>query len=161
MRYHIRRMDKAISEVEEMKRILMSTEYVTIAMAKDNEPYLVSLSHGYDEANNCIYFHCAKEGKKLDYLRSNKGVWGQALLDHGYSQGECTHLYASVHFKGRVTLLKDPDEKLRALSLMARQLDDNPERLISGWRPERLAETVVGRIDIEYVTGKKSKEVAV
>ena len=161
MRYHMRRMDKAIADVEEMKKILRSTEYVTIAMSKDNEPYMVSLSHGYDEANNCIYFHCAKEGKKLDYLKSNNAVWGQALQDHGYRQGECTHLYASVHFKGRVTLLMDPDEKLRALSLMARRLDGDPERLITGWRPERLVETVVGRIEIEYMTGKKSKEVTV
>jgi nitroimidazol reductase NimA-like FMN-containing flavoprotein (pyridoxamine 5'-phosphate oxidase superfamily) len=159
MRYHMRRMDKAITDEEEMRSILKSTQYVTIAMAKENEPYLVSLSHGYDPEENCIYFHCAKEGKKLDYLEANNVVWGQALIDRGYSQGECNHLYASVHFRGRVTLLEDPEEKWEALALMTRRLDSDPEKLISGRSRGRVMETVVGRIDIEYMTGKKSNGV--
>jgi len=130
-------------------------------MSVDDQPYLVSLSHGYDEDRNCIYFHCAREGKKLDYLRANNTVWGQALLDHGYSDGECTHLYASVHFSGRVTFIDDPDEKRRALECMIRQLDSNPESLIGRITPELFDQTMVGRIDIEYLSGKKSKEVTV
>jgi len=132
-----------------------------LAMSVDDQPYLVSLSHGYDEDRNCIYFHCAREGKKLDYLRANNTVWGQALLDHGYSDGECTHLYASVHFSGRVTFIDDPDEKRRALECMIRQLDSNPESLIGRITPELFDQTMVGRIDIEYLSGKKSKEVTV
>ncbi len=132
-----------------------------MAMSVDDQPYLVSLSHGYDEDRNCIYFHCAREGKKLDYLRANNTVWGQALLDHGYSDGECTHLYASVHFSGRVTFIDDPDEKRRALECMIRQLDSNPESLIGRITPELFDQTMVGRIDIEYLSGKKSKEVTV
>lgn len=132
-----------------------------MAMSVDDQPYLVSLSHGYDEDRNCIYFHCARQGKKLDYLRANNTVWGQALLDHGYSDGECTHLYASVHFSGRVTFIDDPDEKRRALECMIRQLDSNPESLIGRITPELFDQTMVGRIDIEYLSGKKSKEVTV
>jgi len=141
--------------------VLRSAQYVTLAMSVDDQPYLVSLSHGYDEDRNCIYFHCAREGKKLDYLRANNTVWGQALLDHGYSDGECTHLYASVHFSGRVTFIDDPDEKRRALECMIRQLDSNPESLIGRITPELFDQTMVGRIDIEYLSGKKSKEVTV
>ena len=141
--------------------MLRSAQYVTLAMSVDDQPYLVSLSHGYDEDRNCIYFHCAREGKKLDYLRANNTVWGQALLDHGYSDGECTHLYASVHFSGRVTFIDDPDEKRRALECMIRQLDSNPESLIGRITPELFDQTMVGRIDIEYLSGKKSKEVTV
>ncbi|RLI10090.1 hypothetical protein DRO42_02415 [Candidatus Bathyarchaeota archaeon] len=144
-----------------LKRVLRSAQYVTLAMSVDDQPYLVSLSHGYDEDRNCIYFHCAREGKKLDYLRANNTVWGQALLDHGYSDGECTHLYASVHFSGRVTFIDDPDEKRRALECMIRQLDSNPESLIGRITPELFDQTMVGRIDIEYLSGKKSKEVTV
>ena len=161
MKYHMRRKDKEITDKADMKKILGSTQYVTVAMARDNRPYLVSLSHGYDEENHCIYFHCAKEGKKLDYLGANPLVWGQALVDHGYHQGECSHLYASVHFSGRVTLLNDPEEKWHALALMTRQLDGDPEKLIAGRSRESLINTVVGRIDIEHMTGKKSAEVTV
>lgn len=160
-RYHMRRMDKAIADEKVMERILSSTKYVTLAMSKDDRPYLVSLSHGYDADRRCLYFHCAEEGKKLDYIRSNSAVWGQALMDYGYSEGECNHLYATVHFSGKVTLLDDPDEKRHAMECMMRQLDGDPERLISQLTPERLKGTVMGRVDIEYMTGKKSKEVEI
>jgi nitroimidazol reductase NimA-like FMN-containing flavoprotein (pyridoxamine 5'-phosphate oxidase superfamily) len=161
MRYHVRRKDMEITDEEDMKKILKSTQYVTIAMSMDNDPYLVSLSHGYDGDRNCVYFHCAKEGKKIDYLRANDKVWGQAVVDRGYHQGKCSHLYASVMFSGRVTQLEDKDEKWYALELMTRQLDSDAERLIETRKPKSLVNIVVGRIDIDYMTGKKSKEVTI
>lgn len=159
MKYHMRRKDKEIVDGATMRKILKSTQYVTIAMCKDDQPYLVSLSHGYHEERNCIYFHCAEEGKKIDYLKVNSGVWGQAVIDRGYSQGECNHLYASVMFFGKVTFLEDRDEKWNALALMTRHLDGDPERLIAARKPESLENTIIGRIDIEHMTGKKSIEV--
>lgn len=161
MRYHVRRKDKEITDEEDMKKILKSTQYVTVAMSKENDPYLVSLSHGYDEDRNCVYFHCAKEGKKLDYLTANDRVWCQAVVDRGYYQGECSHLYASVMFSGRVVLLDERDEKWHAMELMTKQLDSDPDRLIEGRKPESLDNTIVVRIDIEYMTGKKSEEIQI
>jgi len=161
MSFHLRRKDKEIADERLLKKILRTAKYVTIALSMNNEPYLVSLSHGYDEKKNCVYFHCAREGKKLQYLRSNNTVWGQALLDYGYSEGECTYLYASVHFSGKVTMLENLEEKREALACMIRQIDKNPETLITDLRPERLRNTVVGRIDVAYMSGKKSKEVTI
>ena len=161
MTFHLRRKDKEIADESLLKKILRTAKYVTIALSMRNQPYLVSLSHGYDEKRNCLYFHCAREGKKLQYLSSNDTVWGQALLDYGYSEGKCTHLYASVHFSGRVTILENLEEKREALACMIRQIDKNPEALIADLRPERLRNTVVGRIDVAYMSGKKSKEVMI
>ncbi len=59
MSFHVRRKDQEITDSDELKKILKSTKYVTIAFCMENEPYLVSLSHGYDEKRNCLYFHCA------------------------------------------------------------------------------------------------------
>jgi nitroimidazol reductase NimA-like FMN-containing flavoprotein (pyridoxamine 5'-phosphate oxidase superfamily) len=161
MTFHLRRKDKAINDESLLRKILRTAKYVTIALSMRNQPYLVSLSHGYDEKKNCLYFHCAREGKKLQYLSSNDTVWGQALLDYGYSEGECTYLYASVHFSGKVTMLENLEEKREALACMIRQIDKNPETLITDLRPERLRNTVVGRIDVAYMSGKKSKEVTI
>jgi len=161
MSFHLRRKDKEVTDERFLKKILKTAKYVTIALSMNNEPYLVSLSHGYDEKKNCVYFHCAREGKKLQYLSSNNTVWGQALLDYGYSEGECTYLYASVHFSGKVTMLENIEEKREALACMIRQIDKNPETLITDLRPERLRNTVVGRIDVAYMSGKKSKEVTI
>ncbi len=161
MRYHLRRKDKEIKDPVVLKKILKSAQFVTIAMCKQNKPYLVSLNYGYDEENNRMYFHCAREGKKLDYLRENNLVWGQVLLDFGYSMGKCDHLYASVHFSGKVTFVDDIDEKRHALECMIRHLDSNPEDLISKLSNHDLDEVLIGRIDIDYMTGKKSKGVTI
>jgi hypothetical protein len=161
MSFHLRRKDKEIADERLLKKILKTAKYVTIALSMNDEPYLVSISHGYDENKNCLFFHCAREGKKLQYLRSNNTVWGQALLDYGYSEGECTYLYASVHFSGKVTMLENLEEKREALACMIRQIDKNPETLITDLRPERLRNTVVGRIDVAYMSGKKSQEVTI
>ena len=126
----IRRKDKAITDIHEMRQILRAARYVTLAMCLNDEPYLVSLSHGYDEERNCIYFHCAKEGKKIDILKANNLVWGQAIVDHGYVQGACDHLYATTQFRGRVTFVEDIEEKGHALRVMIQSLDDKPEEII-------------------------------
>lgn len=161
MMYHMKRKDKEITDVSTLKRILRSAKHVTIALCMNNQPYLATLSHGYDENRNCIYFHCAREGKKLDYIKSNNIVWGQAMLDYGYSEGECNHLFATVQFQGRATLLNKLEEKRQAAECMIRQIDGNPEVLTSKIKPERLENTVFGRIDIEYMSGKKSTEATI
>lgn len=162
MRYHMRRADKEIKDPEEIKRVLKGTQYMTLAMVKDGEPYLVSLSHGYDEEKNSLCFHSADEGKKLDYLRASPVVWGQVILDHGYAVKECTHKYVTVMFKGRVRLLESLEEKRRAMRTMINQLDPNPEPLLKRLLDsERLKTTVVGEIRLEEVTGKKTPGIMV
>ena len=111
----LRRKEKAIGNTDEMVAILEHTEYITIAMCLDNAPYLATLSHGYDKSRNCLYFHCAQEGKKVDILKQNNAVWGQAMLDKGYVQGACDHLFATTQFRGRVTFVEEMDEKRHAL----------------------------------------------
>ncbi|MBS7637899.1 pyridoxamine 5'-phosphate oxidase family protein [Candidatus Bathyarchaeota archaeon] len=161
----MRRKDKEILDERILKEILKRARYITIAMCRGGEPYLVTLTHGYDEEKNSIYFHCATEGKKLDFLRENPRVWGQAIIDHGYQEGECNHLYASVMFGGRVTFISDREGKLHALRLMIRHQEKNPDALmrrLEGWvRDGTLDRALVGRIDIEEFTGKKSPEVSI
>lgn len=162
--YHIRRKEKEITEVEVLRKMLKSAKFMTIALSMNDQPYLVTLDYGYDENRGSIYFHCADEGKKLDYLKANDTVWGQVMLDYGYVEGECNHLFATVHFQGKVTLLQDSEEKRKALECMIRQLDKNPEPLLAKMSKidvDRLKRTVIGRIDVNYMSGKKSPEIAI
>jgi hypothetical protein len=152
--FHVRRKDREITDPDEMRQILKTTQYVTVALCMDNEPYLVSLSHGYDEEKNCLYFHCAPEGKKLVYLKANNRVWGQALLDFGVTD-ECDYVYSSMHFCGKITLINDLSEKQHAIEVLVRQLSLDPEKKLANIKPEKLAKTTIGRIDIESMTGKK------
>ena len=151
----MRRKDKEITDKEKMKGILEAAKYVTIAMCMDDSPYLVTLSHGYDRKRNCIYFHCAKEGKKIEFLKANNEVWGQALNDLGYLNGKCNHLFQTVQFSGKVTFLETVEAKREAVQCMIRHLEKDAEQAIARIKDERLAEALFGRIDIELMTGKQ------
>ncbi len=158
----IRRKEKAIESKEEMIAILEKSKYITIAMCQDNVPYLVTLSHGYDREKNCIYFHCAREGKKVDILSKHNTIWGQAIEDHGYTEGACDHLYATTQFKGNVTFIEDVKDKERALGIMINSLEPDPQAVIQEQITEKSVQRVhIGRIDIEYMSGKKAKEVII
>jgi nitroimidazol reductase NimA-like FMN-containing flavoprotein (pyridoxamine 5'-phosphate oxidase superfamily) len=154
MSFHVRRKDREITDAAVLKNVLKSTKYVTIALCIGDEPYLVSLSHGYDETCNCLYFHCADEGKKLMYLKANSKVWGQAVLDYGVTD-ECDYAYKSVHFKGTISLINDLTEKQHAMEVLVRQLSATPEEKLAKIKPEKLARTTMGKIDITYMTGKQ------
>jgi len=158
----IRRKEKAIESKEEMIAILEKSKYITIAMCQDNVPYLVTLSHGYDRKKNCIYFHCAREGKKVDILTKQNTIWGQAIEDHGYAVGACDHLYATTQFKGKVTFIEEVKEKEDALRIMINSLEPHPQSVIEEQLTEKSIQRVhIGRIDIDCMSGKKAKKVII
>jgi nitroimidazol reductase NimA-like FMN-containing flavoprotein (pyridoxamine 5'-phosphate oxidase superfamily) len=154
MSFHVRRKDREITDPELIKQVLKDTKYVTVAFCMNNEPYLVALSHGYDETKNCLYLHCAPEGKKLVYAQANNHIWGQAILDYGVTD-ECDYAYTCVHFQGILNLIKTPEEKQHAMEIIVRQLSATPEVKLAKIKPEKLAVTTMLRIDITTTTGKQ------
>ncbi|MHA2161644.1 MAG: pyridoxamine 5'-phosphate oxidase family protein [Candidatus Thorarchaeota archaeon] len=158
----IRRKEKAIESTDEMVHIIKEAKYITIAMCKNNTPYLATLSHGYDDSKKCIYFHCARDGKKIDILQENNLVWGQAVKDLGYVAGKCDHLFATTQFMGRVQFIEDMSEKRHALTTMVNDLEPDPQKVVDDQFTEKsIARVNIGRIDIEYMSGKKSDEVVI
>lgn len=160
--HQMRRKEKAITDPEEMASVLREAKHVTVAMSLNDEPYLVTLSHVYDDRGRCIYFHCAREGKKIEILRSNNRVWGQGLIDGGYQQGSCDHFFKTTQFYGRVTFVEDLEEKGYALKLMIKKLDENPEKVIKEQiTSDSLRRALIGRIDISFMSGKKSNKIII
>lgn len=158
----MRRKDKQVTEHTELIKPLKEAEYITLALCSDNKPYLATLSHGYDEQNNCIYFHSAGEGRKIDVLKENPEVWGQAMIDSGYQHGSCDHLYHTTQFGGKATFIDDLNEKEHALKTMIRQLDEAPEKIIeTQLKPSSITKIQIGRIDITEMTGKKADKIII
>ena len=159
-KYHMRRADKEIKDKAKLDKILQETDFVTLALSKGDEPYAVAISHSYDPEAGCLYFHCASEGRKLDYMRANPVVSGLALIDHGYSEGNCTHRYVSAVFNGRIQFIEDIEGKRKVLKHMIEKQDKNPAALLARLtNADSLSKTVVGKIVIEELTGKKSADI--
>jgi nitroimidazol reductase NimA-like FMN-containing flavoprotein (pyridoxamine 5'-phosphate oxidase superfamily) len=155
----MRLQEQAIGEEGDMKDILKKVGYVTMAMCKDEEPYLVTVSHGYDAERNAIYFHCAFEGKKIEILKANNVVWGEAVENLGTGEGECSQRYASTQFRGTVTFIKDLDEKRHGLGILISAFGDDPTEFFEkSDADDRVAKLNVGRVDINFMSGKRSME---
>jgi len=87
-KYHLQnRPNREITSAEEIRDILRRGKYVVIALCRDNEPYVVTLSYGYSEKQNCLYFHVATKGLKLDVIRTNPHVCATVIEDGGYVPG--------------------------------------------------------------------------
>lgn len=158
-RYHLRRPDRAILDPAELDRILSTTKYVSVALCgPDLLPHVVVMSHGYDAERNCLYFHSAQVGRKLDLLRLNPNVSALAVEDLGYKTGECSHAYRSVHVAGRLEEVTDPDEVLHALEVMIHRLEPDPgpvlERFLPKFRAGAPVSATVLRLSISERTGK-------
>ena len=54
-----------------------------------------------------------------------------------------------------MSLIEDLREKQHAIEVIVRQLSENPEEKLAKIRPEKLAKTTMGRIDIDYMSGKQ------
>jgi len=154
--YHMRRAEREITSRKEMTELLAELPHVTFAMCKDETPYLVTVNHAYDEKSNCIYFHCARSGKKLDFIKANPIVMGQVIEDRGYVKDECDYDYRTVHFEGVASEVTSSREKLRALALLVARFESNTDearkKFIKAASVKRVA---VYRIDVDKMTGKK------
>jgi nitroimidazol reductase NimA-like FMN-containing flavoprotein (pyridoxamine 5'-phosphate oxidase superfamily) len=65
----VRRTDREIG-LHESQELLSKGEYGVLSTAgKDGQPYGVPLSYAYK--NNCLYFHCAIDGHKIENIQSN------------------------------------------------------------------------------------------
>jgi len=155
--YHLRRAEKAISEATEMFDVIATQKVMTIAMCRGSEPYLVSLNYGFDPTDRCFYFHCARDGKKMDFLKENPVVWGQVVEDRGYLPGQCDHAFRCVMFRGSVEFLETEDDKRYSLEVMIDHCEPDPgpvksRLLVKG----KLDNVVVGRIRIDSMSGKQA-----
>ena len=159
-KYHLRRTDKKINDLKEIQKIIQNQDFLTLALCKDNTPYIVSLNYGYDANTSCFYFHCAKEGKKIDFLEANPEVYGQILEQLKYKEGECAYAYRSVQFEGTVSFLQDTNEKKQALNLLIDSIE-NPE-LINKTKQKFVTTSAtekvhIGKISIKEISGKEER----
>ena len=106
-----------------------------------------------------IYFHCAREGEKLDDIRRDARVCFEADLPIAYVKGSqenpcrAEYLYRSVIALGRATIVDARAERLLALdALMAKY---QPAGGYGSYPEEKLDLTCIVRIDIEHLSGKE------
>ncbi len=150
----MRRTEKEINDQTEIDSIIEHSQVCRLAMVDGDTPYLVPLCFGYRDG--VLYFHSAKEGKKIDILRQNNSVCFEFEIVSGLSTGKTACdwgiNYRSVIGFGKAVILEDQAEKRSALEVITAQYADKDYKLTDG----AVKETLVIKVDIESMTGKRS-----
>lgn len=157
--YHMKRQERQITDENELEEILSLGRYAVIAMCRGSEPYIVTLSYGYDQAQNALYFHTARTGQKMDFIRQNPNVCATILEDRGYTQNACAHAYRSVVLFGKMAFVEDTEQKKHGVAVILNHLEENPdtirERVL---KSDAVYSTIaVLKLEIAQMTGKKGQ----
>lgn len=128
-RYHLQKKEREIRDIEELLAIIKNGKYLTIAMCRDNEPYIVTLSYGYDEVKNAFYFHSRRKGLKYEFIEHNPDVCATVIEDRGYIMNECAHEFRSVIIWGKMCLVNTLEEKKHGMDTLLKHLEENPDRI--------------------------------
>jgi len=156
-RYHVLRADRELTDPAAIAGILRRGKYATIAMVHDGEPYLVTLSYGWDESANALFFHMAQAGRKVDALAADPRVCATVVIDGGYVDGECKHRYESVVMTGTMRVLTDAEEARAGMRALIGALEGDSDPLWSRFKldgQKHWERMFIARLDIESITGK-------
>lgn len=153
----MRREDKEVTDRAVIDDIINGSTILRLGLCRDNKPYVVPLSFGYDGKD--IYFHSAREGMKSDYIRANPSVCFEVedkaeLVKHDAIPCKFDFLFRSVIGFGEISEIIDKDEKKDALKILLKHYSDEewslPDAAIGG--------VCLWKIRITDVTGKQSKD---
>jgi hypothetical protein len=157
----MRRSDKEITDKTEVVKIIEKCDVCRLALSENNIPYIVPMNYGYEYVNGklILYFHGAKEGRKLDIMSKNPFACFEMDCSHKLIEADeaCDYSmeYESVIGSGKISLCIDKSEKVNALKLLMKKYAKDKEFSF----PDHAIESVtVFKLDVSEFTGKRLRE---
>jgi len=142
---------------DEMEELLQAESIGYLGLSMNGTPYVVPLNYSYSEGT--ILFHCALEGKKLDFIRTNPrvcfSVGRQAGPVRDHAGGNLCHVDSdSVICHGTARIIEDLEERKIALNAFNRRFrPDAPEVPM-----ERVLNCGVVEIKLLEMTGRRERD---
>jgi nitroimidazol reductase NimA-like FMN-containing flavoprotein (pyridoxamine 5'-phosphate oxidase superfamily) len=154
-------MQKSEREITDPKKkddLIVNGKYVFISMCLKDQPYIVTLSYGYDRKQNALYMHTSHKGLKIDILKKNSKVCATIVNDLGYQVGTCSHHYQSVVLWGNIEIVVDRKEKEHGFEVLFNHLEERPEQIKKKFlnKEETFTNTCILKFKINFLSGKES-----
>ena len=153
----MRRFKQQVSEGTCRKVLREQPRGVLSVLGDDGYPYGMPLDHWFSEAENKLFFHCAKEGHKLDAIKACDKV-SYCVMDEGFrKEGEWALNINSVIVFGRMSIVTDDEKKREICTNICRKFTDDEEYL------QKELESAFPRVcclelEIVHMTGKLVNE---
>ena len=151
----LRRKDRAIPEAE-AKALLSEAEYgILSTVSDDGQPYGVPLNFCIIE--NCIYFHCAIEGRLIGNIKNNRSVSFCIVGNTEILPNKFGTRYESTIVSGNIEEVFDGQKQTGLEGLLAKYSSDFLEQ--GQEYIEKLRErTRVFKMTIGDISGKARRE---
>ena len=154
----MRRKDKEILQPELVWQIIDAAQVCRLGLCKDNIPYIVPVSFGYD--GTALYFHTAVDGRKIEFITANNQVCFE--IEHEVvvvpnAERACgwSFSFSSIIGYGTVEELIEDSDRTRGLQLVMHHYSGRGDWEFQG---QHLQNVRVWRIRIEQLSGKQSKD---
>lgn len=108
-----------VMTLEECWTCFDQSPYTTLSMVNDQKPYAVPLSCA--RIADVVYFHCAKQGLKLDIQNTNRDVWLSSVSNVENYDTNSTTFYQSVMMEGECYVVEDENEAYAALEAITKR----------------------------------------
>ena len=151
------RKNKQIPAEECIALLTKETRGVLSVNGDDGYPYGMPMNHFYNPEDKCVYFHCGRNGHRLDSLkRSNKASF--CVCEQGYKEdGDWAYYVRSVIVFGEVEIIDDVD----VVSHIARRLSHKftqDENYIQKEIDCFAKATILLKLKPEHICGKMVQE---
>ena len=151
----MRRKEHQMSD-ESANELLLSGEYGVLSSVDNNgQPYGVPVNYVFDGLET-IYFHCAKQGHKLDNLKTNPKVCFTVVGNTQVMNWKFTTAYESVIVFG-IAHEVEGDEKYLGLRMLALKYSPDYEDNFNKDIEKAMIPTQVMKIQVKQLTGKEKK----
>lgn len=117
----MRRKDREVTQISKVSAVMDACECCRIGLVDNNEAYIVPMNFGYEivEDEITLFFHCSKEGRKIDLIPEQKMVSFEMDTKHSLVEGhtgcDFSFLYQCVMGKGKLEIVENDDEKVYGL----------------------------------------------
>jgi len=149
----LRRSNKKMED-SEAAELLTNGEYgILSTIGEDGYPYGIPVNYAY--CNNEIFIHCATEGHKIDNIKYSNKVSFCVVGGTNVVPEKFTTKFSSVIVFGRIEEALN-DDKNRGLLMICQKYSSEYIEEANEYIQRAFEKVRVYKINIEYITGKKS-----
>lgn len=151
----MRRSRQQLSDTEAKSILLNATHGVLSLSGADGKPYGVPMSYIFDGMKS-IYFHCAKEGRKLEYIRHSPLACFTVVEQDEIHPEEFTTYFRSAIAEGKLSVIEDRESMTNILKELSGKY--SPGIDCEAEIEKGIGRVLILRFDIDSLTGKEAIE---
>jgi len=153
----MRRFKQLLSKEDTETILNRNSAGVLSVIGDEGYPYGVPISYVYHEGK--LYFHCAKDGHKMDAIRACDKASFTVIDTNDVKEEEYTTYFRSVIAFGHVKEVNTQEEIEEALYVLSMKYSPSiPKDKVREHAKDGAGRTAVLVMEIEHMTGKEAIE---